>query len=74
MADSINRIVPSSVGLDRTGHLGSETRRNSADDRLRRQDREEEDPAREAKQETPINNDAEPGHQKIKGKHLDINA
>ncbi|MGH7872190.1 MAG: hypothetical protein ACREQO_08225 [Candidatus Binatia bacterium] len=74
MADSINRLVPSAIALDRAGQFGSERRRNSTADWLRRQDPEEEDPLREAKQETPANYDAEPGHNKIKGSHLDINA
>jgi hypothetical protein len=38
MADSIQRIIPSSIPLDRAGQFGKERRRNVADGQKRRQD------------------------------------
>ena len=72
MADSVNRIVPPSVSLDRTPALGREReRRNKGDDRKK---------ARETSAELPVPADsALADHdltelEKNKGNNLDIKA
>jgi hypothetical protein len=74
MADSIQRIISSSLPLDRVGQSGRERRRNSSDDQRPRQDYDEENRVPEGQSATPANDDAEPGQSNIKGKNLNIKA
>jgi hypothetical protein len=74
MADSIQRIIPSSILLDRAGQFGKEQRRNVADGQQRRQDPDEEQRVPEGQQATPANDDAAPVQSNIKGKNLNIKA
>ena len=74
MADSIQRIIPSSIPLDRAGQFDKERRRNVADGQKRRQDADEEQRVPEGQQTTPANDDAAPVQSNIKGKNLNIKA
>jgi len=74
MADSIQRIISSSIPLDRAGQFGKERGRNVADGQKRRQDADEEQRVPEGQQATPANDDAEPVQSNIKGKNLNIKA
>ena len=74
MADSIQRIISSSIPLDRAGQFGKERGRNVADGQKRRQDADEEQRVPEGQQATPANDDAKPVQSNIKGKNLNIKA
>jgi|KBSSwiStaDraftv2_1062776.scaffolds.fasta_scaffold539369_2 hypothetical protein len=74
MADSIQRIISSSIPLDRAGQFGKERGRNVADGQKRRQDADEEHRVPEGQQATPANDDAKPVQSNIKGKNLNIKA
>ncbi|HVO95007.1 MAG TPA: hypothetical protein VMT22_19290 [Terriglobales bacterium] len=72
MADSISRIVPPSVALDRTGQLSQERRRKAGGDVARHQDADDGNKMPASQQEKPAVEDN--GAEENKGKHLDINA
>jgi hypothetical protein len=72
MADSVNRIVPPSVSLDRTPALGREReRKNNSDDRKKAGEKSTELPA-SASSATADHELTE--LEKNKGKNLDIKA
>jgi hypothetical protein len=67
MADSVNRIVPPSVSLDRSSAIGRERENKN------RREAPKQKPPPSAESAEPEKESADNGEEKIKGNILDIN-
>lgn len=74
MADSIQRIIPPSVALDRAGQFAKERRRKPEDQPDRQRDGGGENPVTANHPEPTAKTETESAQDKTKGTHVDINA